>query len=520
MSPGNPLAARLRRQLALAGLLTGTALAAVAATALALAGHGSAVPESVAAALLVVPVSLAAGTSARLRRGSGRVLVGAATVAALSLVTLLALTVVLLLAGELPDRDTRELVLPAAAGSAVAALCFVPLRSAWQRAARLAVHGARREPQDVLRTFGERVSRGADPEELLRQLAESLRLTLAASQVEIWTEAADGIERTLAVPAGGRGVSALGHEDAARLRRADVAGEAWLRTWAPVLLEGRGEAQVRLAPAHHAGEVLGLVLVERAGDATRFTDTEERALGEVARTLGVVLHNRRLDTALQSTLVDLQRTNAELRASRARLVAAADDERRRIERDIHDGAQQHLVALAVNVGLARDILADDPEGAAEILGETSTALRETIQQVRDLAHGIYPPLLKEAGLGPALQAAATRSAQHVTVDVEGVGRHTADVEAAVYFCCLEALQNVAKHAPDADVRLRSWSDANALHFEVADDGPGFDPGTVPAGHGFQNMTDRLGAIGGAVTWRAAPGAGTTVLGSVPTAPAA
>jgi signal transduction histidine kinase len=143
-------------------------------------------------------------------------------------------------------------------------------------------------------------------------------------------------------------------------------------------------------------------------------------------------------------------------------------------------------------------------------------VRETIAQVRDLAHGIYPPLLRQAGLPEALHAAATRSPNAVTVEVDGVvARHEADVEAALYFCALEALQNIAKHAPDAAVTVRLAADAGLLVLEVADDGPGYEPGRASDGQGRQNMTDRVGAVGGTVRLETRPGAGTVVRAEVP-----
>jgi signal transduction histidine kinase len=214
-----------------------------------------------------------------------------------------------------------------------------------------------------------------------------------------------------------------------------------------------------------------------------------------------------------------------LEQTRAGMVAAADAERRRIERDIHDGAQQHLAALAVNLGLARQLLGDGTQGpedteqlasVASLLEEMQADVRETIAQVRDLAHGIYPPLLRQAGLPEALHAAATRSPNAVTVQVDGVvARHEADVEAALYFCALEALQNIAKHAPDAAVTVRLGGDAGLLVLEVADDGPGYDAGRQSDGQGRQNMTDRVGAVGGAVRVETTPGAGTVVRAVVP-----
>jgi signal transduction histidine kinase len=273
----------------------------------------------------------------------------------------------------------------------------------------------------------------------------------------------------------------------------------------------------------NGGRVLALLVAERAGDGDAVLGAEERALGEVATRLAVVLHNRLLDEALSVTLADLRRANADLQASRARLVSTADAERRRIERDLHDGAQQHLVALAVGLRLVRDGIRDGSgNGGASadvaLLDELDRGVRESITALRDLAHGIYPPLLRDAGLPDALRAAAARSPLTVQVVEDGaVGRHPEPVEAAVYFCCLEALQNAAKHAPGSTVTLTLSHRDGALGVTVADDGPGFDAEAAGRGTGLQNMADRLGAVGGSVRWTSEPGAGTVVSASVPVA---
>ena len=371
----------------------------------------------------------------------------------------------------------------------------------------------------MLEAFGDRAARELPADELLRRLAEALRDSLGLTTVEVWTRDEAGLGRLLSLPHRAAAVPRLGPAAADALQRSGVAGEAWLRLWVPELLEGRGDAQVRVAPAAFGPDLLALLVVERPREAERFRPGEERALGEVVGRLGVVLHNRALDAALQTTLDDLREANAELTASRARLVSAADAERRRIERDIHDGAQQHLAALAVNLGLARTLLGGDPEDTVAVEGlldEMQADVRETIAQVRDLAHGIYPPLLRQAGLPEALRAAATRSPNAVTVELAGIdGRQEPDVEAALYFCALEALQNIAKHAPDAAATVRLGATGGLLVLEVEDDGPGYDPGADAAGQGRQNMTDRVGAVGGTVRVDTVPGRGTVVRAEVP-----
>ncbi|TDC47986.1 hypothetical protein E1212_22605 [Jiangella ureilytica] len=218
-----------------------------------------------------------------------------------------------------------------------------------------------------------------------------------------------------------------------------------------------------------------------------------------------------LDNAGLRAAVALQLV--EVRESRARIVSAADASRREIEQNLHDGAQQHLVALAVKLGLARRLAGDD---SAALLDELRTDVQETLTQLRELAHGIYPPLLREHGLGEALRTAAARAVRPTTVDVATARRFRPDTEAAVYFCCLEAMQNAGKHAGlGASVTVRVAETGEGLEFEVADDGAGFDPAATGESHGFVNMRDRLGALGGRLTVDSGPGRGTVVRGTLP-----
>jgi signal transduction histidine kinase len=377
------------------------------------------------------------------------------------------------------------------------------------------VYGAREAPDEALRTFGSRMTRAVAMDELLLQLAESLRKTMLLTSAEAYSGSGEVLERTVSVPDSGRRSIIIGDRERPVVTRAGVSGSAWASIWLPALLDGRPRAQLRVAPISHAGELLGLLVVERPEDADAFTEEDDRVLTELARQAGLAFYNVRLDAALQTTLDELRRQADELRESRARIVASGDAERRRVERDLHDGAQQHLVALAVNLRLARDIITDDPEAGVEMLAQMAEDVQTTIRELRELAHGIYPPLLADNGLGEALRAAASRSTLPVTVTTDGIGRYSQGVETAIYFCCLEALQNAGKHAADATVAVRLWEEAGGLLFSVSDDGPGFDAARVRGGHGFVNMSDRLGAIGGTVRWESRPGHGSTISGSVP-----
>jgi len=229
-----------------------------------------------------------------------------------------------------------------------------------------------------------------------------------------------------------------------------------------------------------------------------------------------VLRNDKIElsSALQASLEDLQHHAEELRASRARVVTAADVERRRMERDLHDGAQQQLVLLGLKLGLAERLIEKDAAAATAMHDELRADLRKALSELRDLAHGIYPAVLENEGLPGALCEAVERAAIPTELHCDGARRYPPELEAAVYFCCLEALQNAAKHAgAGAKVRI-DLERARSLVFEVADDGRGYDTAAGIGGVGVQNMTDRIGALGGELTIESTPGSGTTILGSI------
>jgi signal transduction histidine kinase len=214
---------------------------------------------------------------------------------------------------------------------------------------------------------------------------------------------------------------------------------------------------------------------------------------------------------------ELQQALHHLAASRASRLTAEQDTRQKIERDLHDGAQQRLVALRMKVALAATTLAGrDPLGA-ETLHALEHEIDATIDEIRSLASGIYPPLLARAGLREALRAASLAAALPTTVRVERIGRYSSEIETTVYFSCSEALQNAAKHATGATVVTMSVWEDRQLHFEVGDDGAGFDVATTPWGKGLINLTDRLSAVGGTIRVRSAPGQGTVLGGSIPLA---
>jgi len=196
-------------------------------------------------------------------------------------------------------------------------------------------------------------------------------------------------------------------------------------------------------------------------------------------------------------------------------VAAQDQERRRLERNLHDGAQQDLVALAIKLRLAGTVVDDDPAQAKELLGEMQTDTAGALENLRDLARGVYPPLLADLGLVAALDAQARKSPVPVAVEADGIGRFGQDTEAAVYFCCLEALQNIAKYARATRARIRLQAQDGTLSLTVSDDGAGYDARHTPLGSGQRNMADRLAALDGRLEVSSAPGQGTVVAAHLP-----
>jgi len=270
----------------------------------------------------------------------------------------------------------------------------------------------------------------------------------------------------------------------------------------------------RTLPVRHRDDLLGAVTIRKPRGES-LTPAEDRLLDDLTRQAGLVLANVRLTADLEARLEQISRQAGELRASRQRIVAAQDEERRRLERNIHDGAQQHLVALAVKLRLAKGFLGKDPERTRGLLEELDEEVGEALDTLTALSLGIYPPLLEEQGLSAALAAQYQRSDLPVRMEVAGTKRFPIEVEAAVYFCVLEALQNVAKYAGASRIDVTIEEHDGGLSFEVRDDGAGFDGDLVARGSGLQNMHDRLSTLGGRLQVLASPGRGASVAGWVP-----
>jgi signal transduction histidine kinase len=285
--------------------------------------------------------------------------------------------------------------------------------------------------------------------------------------------------------------------DAAWPPRAAKAGAIAIRGDDLPQIPGEDAVAVR-----HQGEILGALSVQMPA-SDPMTPAKERLVRDLAEQAGLVLRNVRLIE--------------DLRASRQRLVAAQDEERRKLERNIHDGAQQQLVALAVKLRLTEGLVDKDPAKVAEMLGQLQSEAGAALEDLGDLARGIYPPLLADQGLTAALTAQARKAAIPVAVEADGVGRLPQDVEAAIYFSCLEALQNVAKYAEASGATVTLYEADGLFTFSVTDDGLGFDPNATGYGTGLQGIADRLAALDGVIDIVSSSGTGTSLRGRIPMA---
>jgi signal transduction histidine kinase len=365
-----------------------------------------------------------------------------------------------------------------AIAAAIIALAFQPARRWAQRLANRFVYGRRSTPYEVLSQLSSRFANTYSLDDALPRLARVSADAVGAERATVWLSADGTLRPTASWPTGG--------------------------AIAPLPMQGQGLPS--FAPretgfaVRHQGDPLGAVSVvmpanEPLGPAQR------KLLEDVAAQTGLVLRNVAL-------LEDL-------RASRRRLVAAQDEERRRLERNIHDGAQQQLVALSVQMRLVEQLVDRDATKAHEVLRQLQRTTSDALEDLRDLARGIYPPLLADQGLPAALEAQARKSGLPITLAPDGVVRYDQDVEAAVYFCVLEALQNVAKYARATAITVALHDADRRLLFEVNDDGVGFDPAHAVGGMGLRSMSDRVEAVGGSLEVTSTPGRGTTVVGTIP-----
>jgi signal transduction histidine kinase len=377
--------------------------------------------------------------------------------------------------GTLLNGGSRPNLALSVIATAVVAVAFQPVRIRIQALANRLVYGYRVTPYEALTEFSHRVAGAYANEDVLPRLARVLAEGTGAVTASVWIHGAGE----------------------------PIAAASWPANESPLSVS----LADRSIEVRHQGETLGeLTVKKRQGEP--MTPVEGKLMTDLAAQAGQVLRNVRLTSELQARLNEISAQAVELRASRQRIVAVQDAERRRLEQNIHDGAQQHLVALTVRLRLAATLAGQDPTKAHAALRGLEVQAANGLQTLRDLAQGIYPSALRQGGLIEALQV-------HAPVVATGVGRYDPEVEAGVYFCCLEALQNATKHAKAMQVRIKLEHQNGHLTFMVVDDGAGFDPQKTSTGAGLQNMQDRVASLGGQVSLESQPGKGTTVSGWFP-----
>jgi signal transduction histidine kinase len=366
------------------------------------------------------------------------------------------------------------------AGAVVAAaaigLSLWPAIRLAKRVADRLVYGGRATPYEVLTEFSARVGGSYGAEDVLPRMAEIVAGAVGARRAVVWLRIGDELRPAAVAPDG---------DSPAPVR---ISGSEL------PALAADGTVEVR-----DHGELLGALSVDTPSNDP-MNPSKERLVRDLASQAGLVLRNVRLIE--------------ELRESRRRIVAVQDERARKLERNIHDGAQQQLVALSVKLRLAEQLADRDAAKTKEMLAQLQGEATDALENLRDLARGIYPPLLANAGLGAAIEAQARKSPVPVDFGVDGIGRYPQELEAAVYFCVLEAMQNIAKYSRANLARIRLVETNGDLTFTVVDDGVGFDPSRT-RGSGVPNMRDRMEALGGHVEIQSSVGSGTRVAGLIP-----
>ena len=476
---GTPADRSALRWLAVVAILAAALLTtAIGAGALGLDGIGD--PFGVAF-LLVVIVGLPATAAVALltHRLAGIEVVANRSVVYGSIVATITVIYAAIVAGvgAVVGRSERSDVFAAVAATAVAAVAFQPARRRAQRFADRLIYGDRASPYELIATFTERLDDASLPE-VLPRMTTLIAEGTGAARIRIWLRSGSDLDPVASWPIDA--VPAV-----------------------PVRLDD-GELPTMGDPAfavRHGGDLLGAITVAMPPQEP-MTPATERLLTDLSAQAGLVLRNVALV--------------GELQRSRQRIVSSQDETRRRLERDLHDGAQQRLVTLSLNLRMARERAdASGDPALTTSLGAAEQELARSLAELRELARGIHPAILTQNGIGAALRSLADRSTVAVEVRCVSHARFAPEVEATAYFVVSEALANVAKHAEASHVWVVVDDGDGVLAIDVRDDGVG--GAALGVGSGLRGLTDRVEAVGGRIAFRSARGAGSTVHAEIPCA---
>jgi len=435
------------------------------------------------------------------------------TAPAMAVFVVLTYLVVVIGGGALIGRSGSPSVWLSVLATAIVALAFEPVRQRLKPLIARAVHQDRRTPYQVLARFPSTVTGFYPSEELPARMAKVLVEGTDTARAEVWLTVHGRLELAASWPpdvGSDADATPVPHFDGDALAAPDITDGPGGGSADPA----EGGPRRRTLPVRERGELLGaLSVVLREGQ--QLTPVEERLFAGLAAQSALALRTAGLRQELEERLAELEQRAEEVRAARRDLVTRQDAERQRLERNIHDGAQQQVIALLVSLRLSQTLLGRAPDRAAKLLAEQAVAASATVDTLDALARGLYPSLLTEAGPEAALRAIAPLSPIPVTVTADQVRRYPPQVEATVYFCCLEAVQNASKHSAATAITIDLRGGPDGIAFTVTDDGAGFVPGRSAGG--LANMRDRVESLQGTVTVESAPGHGTVIRASVPSA---